>query len=129
MFDLAIVRDAAREAGFGLSAHDGKAVAVMLAAGYTLVFDNGTSGGDEGIYFVNGGGWHSHGDLFASHYGTDLAMVPIAMLSDLRAGNLLIEKHAFPNGTIEIRIVFGNQIGDVNYYLGTGEEITFKKLA
>lgn len=126
MFDLDIVREAARESGFAVAQEDQRSVAVTLAEGCVLVFANGDD--DEAIYIKDGGSWHSHGDLFAGYYKTDVELVPSFVLADLRRGLLLISKHVFRNGQIDVSLVFADQIGDVNYYLGAGEEITFRKL-
>jgi len=128
MFDFDIIKEAACDAGFAIAKENSRSVAVELAKGYVLVFDNGDE--EDGIlYFCDGGSWHSHGDLFAIQYKTDVELAPAFMLRDLKKGILLISKHMFQNGQIEISLVFGAQIGDVNYYLDGGEEILFKKLA
>lgn len=128
MFDIDIVYEAALEANFPLGHRNPNMIEVLLTSTETLVFEDLVDQDDTIIYFKTSS-WHSHGDLFCEHYETEVEFVPMEILRDLRSGKLLITKHQFPNDQIDMSLQFGDQMGDVNYYLGAGEAIAFRRLA
>lgn len=59
MFDLEIISDSARECGFVVVEKSQESIAVELAQGHVLVFENRFDQADEAIYFKDAGSRHS----------------------------------------------------------------------
>ena len=128
MFDITLIKESSQEFKFPILEQSEKSISIQLKKGLILVFENLTEEDDTIIYFKSDSSqWHTHADMFINDEVPDVELVPYEIMKDLCSGDLLVSKHYYKNGVVEVKLEYPDFIGTLSY-VDPGEEITFIKI-
>lgn len=124
MFNIIKIRETILEHNFHLAEETEASISIGLTKDIVLVFRNDLAENDTSIFFENSY-WHSHGDILAETYGVSIEQLPTFLLSNLRSGDIFIEKFTYANKAVSYAFIFKDEATRTKYELEPGEEVSF----
>lgn len=129
-YDLELLRDSASNCGFAVTALTDSSLDVEIASGVIFTFVN-YDDPNESLFGFKETGWHLHGEsvVFNDNNGRVLEIEYIYILSELKAGNVLVCDGYCENGELSQRSLVHRQYSDELRFLQPGEAIRFWQCA
>ena len=127
-YDLELLQESALSCGFKVNDVAENILKVELMPGVVLGFQNYEDPEESLIGFQNVG-WHTHGDLnFSDKEGRYLELEYINLLTELKAGNVLVCDE-YCAGTLRNRSLVHRKYSDEVRFMKPGDEIRFRQCA